>query len=200
MSGPIRLEALTGARLDRHLDDLARLRIEVFHDFPYLYEGTIDYERDYLRSYAQSRGSVIVAAIDGGHLVGAATALPMADEPDYVTAPFRAARYDIARIFYFGESVLQKRYRGTGIGVRFFEYREAHARGFGAFDWMAFCGVDRPADHPARPADYVPLDRFWAKRGFNRHPELVAHFSWRDRGDSSETKKPMVFWMKKLAP
>ncbi|MBM3573233.1 MAG: GNAT family N-acetyltransferase, partial [Alphaproteobacteria bacterium] len=81
MSGPIRLEALTGARLDRHLDDLARLRIEVFHDFPYLYEGTIDYERDYLRSYAQSRGSVIVAAIDGGHLVGAATALPMADEP-----------------------------------------------------------------------------------------------------------------------
>jgi GNAT superfamily N-acetyltransferase len=200
MTAAIRLERLTGPALERHIDDLARLRIAVFRDYPYLYDGSLDYERDYLRSYGRSRGSVIVAAFDGGAVVGAATALPMADEPDYVTKPFLALGYDIARIFYFGESVLLKPYRGAGIGVGFFEHREAHARSLGDFDWLAFCGVDRPADHPKRPADYVPLDRFWQKRGFARHPELVARFSWRDIGDAAQTEKPMVFWLKRPKP
>ena len=35
----------TGADLKRTLDDLARLRIEVFRDWPYLYDGDLDYER-----------------------------------------------------------------------------------------------------------------------------------------------------------
>lgn len=198
MSAAIRLERLTGPALERHIDDLGRLRIAVFRDFPYLYDGSLAYERDYLRSYGRSHGSVIVAAFDGAAVVGAATALPMADEPDYVTKPFLARGYDIARIFYFGESVLLRPYRGRGIGVGFFEQREAHARSFGDFDWLAFCGIDRPADHPMRPADHVPLDRFWQKRGFTRHPELVARFSWRDIGDPAQTEKPMVFWLKRL--
>jgi GNAT superfamily N-acetyltransferase len=200
MTAAIRLESLTGAGLERHIDDLAQLRIEVFRDFPYLYDGSLDYERTYLLSYARSRGSVIVAAFDGARVVGAATALPMADEPDHVTKPFLARGYDIARIFYFGESVLLKPYRGTGIGVEFFTHREAHARSFGAYDWAAFCGVGRPAAHPRRPAGYVPLDRFWQKRGFTRHPELVSYFSWRDLGDTGPTEKPMVYWLKRLAP
>jgi GNAT superfamily N-acetyltransferase len=200
MSAAIRLERLTGLALERHIDDLARLRIAVFRDFPYLYDGSLDYERDYLRSYGCSRGSVIVAAFDGDMVVGAATALPMADEPIYVTKPFLVHGYDIGRIFYFGESVLLKPYRGTGIGVGFFEHREAHARALGGYDRLAFCAVDRPVDHPLRPADYVPLDRFWHKRGFTRHPELVAHFSWRDIGQDAQTEKPMVFWLKQPHP
>lgn len=200
MSATIRLERLTGPALERHIDDLARLRIAVFRDFPYLYDGSLDYERGYLRSYGRSRGSVIVAAFDGDTVVGAATALPMADEPDYVTRPFLARGYDIGRIFYFGESVLLKPYRGTGIGVGFFEHREAHARALGGYDRLAFCAVDRPADHPLRPADYVPLDRFWRKRGFARHPDLVAYFSWRDIGQDAQTEKPMVFWLKQPHP
>ncbi|MBM3600320.1 MAG: GNAT family N-acetyltransferase [Alphaproteobacteria bacterium] len=198
MTSPVRVSSLTGAKAQPHLDDLARLRIEVFRDFPYLYDGSLDYERRYLDNFSRSDGSVIAVAFDGDRVVGAATALPMADEPDYITAPFRARSYDIGTIFYFGESVLLRPYRGTGIGVRFFEHREAHARSFGTYRWAAFCGVDRPPDHPLRPADYVPLDRFWQKRGFVRHPELVSHFSWRDLGDDAETEKPMVYWLKQL--
>ena len=194
----VRVESLTGERVAPHLDDLSRLRIEVFRDFPYLYDGSAEYEKRYLSNFSRSRGSVIVAAFDGDRVVGAATALPMADEPDIITKPFRSAGYDINGIFYFGESVLLRPYRGTGIGVRFFERRESHARSFGTFQWAAFCGVDRPADHRHRPADYVPLDRFWERRGFVRHPELVSRFSWRDLGDSGETEKPMVYWMKRL--
>ena len=32
------------------LKDLARLRMEVFHDFPYLYDGTAEYEEKSLET------------------------------------------------------------------------------------------------------------------------------------------------------
>lgn len=195
----LRLARLTGAAILPHLDSLADLRIRVFHDYPYLYEGSRDYERRYLQTYAQAADSVVVGAFDGLRLVGAATALPLRHEPAEFTAPFRDRGLNVSRVFYFGESVLLPEYRGQGIGVRFFAEREVHARTVGGHDHAAFCAVIRPGDHPRRPADYVALDGFWQKRGFARVPDLVCSLSWRDRDDAQETPKPMTVWMKSLA-
>ncbi len=192
------IERVTGEALRRHIPDLARLRIEIFRAWPYLYEGDEAYERKYLETYLRSSRSVVVLALDGERVVGASTALPLEDEADYVTAPFAARGLDIARFFYFGESVLDPAYRGRGIGVRFFEERESHARGFGTFEAACFCAVQRPDDHPAKPGDYVPLDAFWTRRGFAKDPSLVTHFAWRDLGETAETEKPMAFWFKRL--
>lgn len=195
--GAIRVVRFTGEQMRARLDDLARLRIDVFRAWPYLYEGSLDYERRYIARYAQARTGTIVVALDRDSVVGASTALALDEEADYVRAPFVQAGMDTARIFYFGESVLLSQYRGHGIGVKFFEEREAAARGFG-YPLCCFCGVLRPDDHPMKPADYVPLDAFWGKRGYVRRPDLVASFSWRDIGDAAETAKPMVYWMKDL--
>jgi len=44
---------------------LAELRIKVFHDFPYLYEGSLDYEKNYLKIYTESsRSGVLVDCHD----------------------------------------------------------------------------------------------------------------------------------------
>jgi len=58
--------------------------------------------------------------------------------------------------------------------------------------------VQRPDDHPAKPKDYMPHDAFWIKRGYQRRSDIVTDFAWRDVGDTSETKKPMVFWVREL--
>ncbi len=193
-----RVESLTGADALQHAPELARLRIAVFRDFPYLYDGSLGYEERYLRTYLESPDAVIVVARDGDRIVGAATALPLADETEEVIRPFLAEGYDIGSIFYFGESVLLRPYRGQGIGVAFFSHREAHARALGRFDRTCFCAVDRPADHPRRPPDYVPLDAFWARRGYRRVPGLETTFSWKDLDEPHETPKRMLFWMKEL--
>ena len=57
----IQTRILTGDAVAGVLDDLARLRIAVFRDWPYLYDGDVDYERDYLTAY-QSPGAVVDAA------------------------------------------------------------------------------------------------------------------------------------------
>jgi len=194
------IKRLRGTSIQLYIPELARLRIRVFREFPYLYAGDADYEARYLRTYTDSPDSVVVLVFDDERIVGASTGLPLADETDNVIAPFRQAGMDVAHIFYFGESVLLPEYRGHGLGVRFFEEREAHARELGRFDLACFCAVDRPADHPRRPADYVPLDRFWEKRGYTRHPELTAEFSWQDLDERGESTKPMTFWLKSLRP
>jgi len=197
-AGDVRLRRLTGAALERAVPDLARLRIQVFRAFPYLYDGDPDYEARYLQTYVEAADSVLIAALDGGRIVGASTGLPLEAETPEVTAPFRHQGHELGSIFYFGESVLEPGYRGQGVGVAFFEEREAFARSLGRFTHAAFCAVERPADHPRRPADYVPLDAFWRRRGYAPVTGLRTEFSWKDLDDEAETLKPMQFWMKPL--
>lgn len=191
--------SLTGSAVVDVLADLARLRIEVFRDWPYLYQGTDEYERAYLANFAASEGAVVVVARDGRTVVGAATAAPMrAGHAEELVAPLAEAGHDISRTFYLGESVLLKTYRGRGIGHAFFEQREAHARAIGGFTHAVFCGVIRPDTDPRKPASYTPLDAFWRKRGYSPLAGLTGSLSWLDIGDAAETAKPMRYWMKAL--
>lgn len=194
----ISLMTLDGEQLKDHLPELARLRIRVFREFPYLYDGDLGYEQRYLQTYSESAGSVIILVRDDDRIVGASTALPLAHETDEVKAPFTKAGIDIDEIFYFGESVLLPEYRKRGLGSEFLDRREAHARQAGSFRRCCFCAVQRPADHPARPAGYQPLDAFWQKRGFRMCTDLTTWFSWKDLGEQQESPKTMMFWMKEL--
>lgn len=196
MSKEIRIERKSGNDLIEHISDLARLRIEVFRDFPYLYDGDFEYEKKYLQTYIDCPESVIVLAFDGDVVVGASTAMPMKNETTEIQKPFIENGYKLEDVFYCSESVLNKNYRGLGIGVRFFEEREAHAESLGGFKYITFCCVQRPENHPRRPADYVPLDAFWNKRGYVKHPELHTKYVWKDLDDTEETAKPMTFWLK----
>ena len=193
----IETRALTGAALDAALDDVAGLRIAVFRDWPYLYDGALEYERAYLQAYRDSPGAILVGAFDGARLVGAATGTPMEDHAGEFTAAFAGVDLPLDRIFYCAESVLLPAYRGQGIGHRFFDAREAHARNLGR-SHSAFCSVMRPVTHPMHPAEYRSNEAFWAKRGYSQLPGVIAEFSWRDLGEAEESRKPLQFWMRAL--
>lgn len=194
----LELKRLSGDALKQYIPELASLRIEVFRDFPYLYDGDTEYEARYLQTYIQCPESVIVLAFDGDKVVGASTGIPLKFETEEVKTPFIKAGLNIDEIFYCGESVLISKYRGQGAGVAFFDHREDHARELGGYQYSCFCGVQRPDDHPRRPAGYRPLDNFWRKRGYEKHPELHTTFSWKEIGEDDESPKPMTFWMKVL--
>jgi GNAT superfamily N-acetyltransferase len=193
----VRVQPVSGAQIERYLDELAALRIEVFREYPYLYDGTLDYERRYLRGYAASARSVVVLALDGERAVGAATALPLRDHSEDMTPVLGAAGFDLDRVYYFGESVLRASYRGRGIGHAFFDQRELAARRHG-FSIATFCAVQRADDHPRKPANYVPHDAFWRKRGYEPRPDITATFDWRDLDETEESPKSMMFWVREL--
>jgi GNAT superfamily N-acetyltransferase len=197
MINSIDVRALRGAELEAALDDVAQLRISVFRDWPYLYDGTLEYERQYLATYRDNPGALLVGAFDDGRLIGASTSTPMEDHAPEFAAPFKALGIPPENILYGAESVLLRPYRGIGLGHRFIDLREAHARSLGRTH-VAFCSVIRPEGHPARPAIYRKNDAFWMGRGYDPLPGVVAHFSWKDLGEVAETEKALQFWMRAL--
>ena len=193
------LQTVTGAALMPLLPALARLRIAVFREFPYLYDGSQTEEETHLRAFANSPSAGLVVAWDGGTAVGCATAMKLTDASGAVAAPFRTRGLDPADFFYFGESVLLPAYRGQGIGVGFFAAREAHARAASTCDYATFCAVIRSHDHPHRPPGTVGLDAFWCKRGYTPYPDLVCTMHWTQIDGRIEVGNRLSFWMKSLS-
>lgn len=187
-----------GAEIASVVEELGKLRMAVFRDYPYLYQGTLDYEKDYLQTYVKAPRSFLFAVYDGDEMVGATTCIPLSDETADVQLPFEEAGFDLGTIFYFGESILLPAYRGLGLGHRFFDEREAHARHFGTYTITCFCAVEREENHPAKPQDYRPNDAFWTKRGYRKEPSLQTHFEWPDIGQIHSTAKKMVYWRRPL--
>lgn len=196
---PLNVRSLTPENgLHEHIGDLADLRVRVFRDWPYLYDGDAEQEREYLTHFTQAEGAVCIAVFDGERMVGASTGMPLGLEHEPIKAPFIAASIPLHDIFYCAESVLLPAYRGRGIYRQFFDGREAHARSLGGFTTIAFCGVIRPDDHPLKPEGAEPLDAVWRHFGYQPDPALVSTFSWKDVGHTKRTPKPLMFWLKAL--
>jgi GNAT superfamily N-acetyltransferase len=192
----LRFETLRGDALQPWLPALAKLRIGVFRDWPYLYKGDRRAEASYLRGFARDPDAAIILALEGDRAVGAATCEPLATAHGWAREPFTAAGRNPAEYCYFGESVLLPAWRGQGAGVRFFELREAHARSLG-LPRATFCAVRRSQDDPRRPAGYVPLDGFWQRRGY-APAGLSCELPWREVRSRGEAPHVLDFWERAL--
>ncbi|MHA6325738.1 GNAT family N-acetyltransferase [Roseivivax sp. CAU 1753] len=193
----MRVRTVQGDARAAALDGVAALRIALFREFPYLYDGDAAYERAYLQPYIDSRDAVVIGAYDGDRLVGAATGTPMEDHAEAFAAAFANTGHDLSTMFYCAESLLLPEYRGQRIGHLFFDMREEHARALGRTQ-SCFCSVLRPETHPLRPADYRSHTAFWRQRGYVPLPGVVASFRWKDVDQDTETQHDMQFWAREL--
>ncbi len=193
----IQISTHSGEAARPFLNEIARLRIAVFREFPYLYEGSLEYEMDYLEEYVSSERSLIVLAKCGADIIGVSTGIPLVEADEDFRKPVESAGIDARDVFYFGESVLIPDFRGQGIGHRFFDGREKHARDLG-FRIAGFFSVIRAGDHPLKPSDYRSHDTFWKKRGYVRQDAMISLFPWKQLGDSQETAHKLVFWLREL--
>ncbi len=192
------IRTFTGPSVTAYLPAVAALRIAVFRDYPYLYDGDPAYEASYLATYAKSAGSVFVLAFDGERVVGASTGIPLEDETDAIRAPFVARGIVPREVFYFGESVLLAEYRRRGIGHRFFDEREAWAVRLGGFSMTAFCAVVRDDDDPRRPPQYRSNEMFWIARGYTKQAGMHCRIDWKEIGAEVATGQQLAFWLRPL--
>ena len=195
----LRVESFKGKEVEKYIPEIAKLRIEVFAEWPYLYEGDVTYEEQYLKKFSNCSESVMVVAFDGDKVIGVSSGLPLKDEDAAVIKPFKENGEKIDDYFYFSESVLKKEYRGRGLGHQFFDKREEHVKKHGGFKKICFCAVVRDQSDPRKPGGYSQLDSFWKKRGYEKNRGLIAYFSWKEHGDEKETEKPLCCWVRELS-
>jgi hypothetical protein len=189
---------LRGSQALPLLEELAHLRISIFQDFPYLYDGDLDYERRYLKTYIECPDSLVTICREGSAIVGASTAIPLRFEEPAFQAAFTQEGIDPRSVMYFGESLLLPAFRGQGAGKEFFHRRLEYARSYPGIAWASFCAVVRPENHPRRPLLYRPLDGLWKSFGFSPREGMLGFYTWKDTDAPEAAAKPMQYWLKSM--
>ena len=195
----MRIKILKSTEARDYLQAIAWLRITVFQEWPYLYQGSLEYERTYLEHYFQSQNGVVILAFDGDALAGVSTAVPLVDAAQEIRTPIAAAGQSASSFFYFGESLLLPKYRGQGLGKIFFDIREEWALRTPGISRTCFCSVVRKPES-SNPDSYIDPQQLWKSRGYAKASDIIGQFSWPDLGSEIETTKPMQFWIKDWTP
>lgn len=190
-------QLLTGAAIADALDDLATLRLHIFPEYPYLYQGRREDELAYLATYAEAPDACVVLARDGLTVIGAATGMPLIHEDARMIDALRGTALPLNEVYYVGELLFYPAYRNGGLGQKLLDRLESHIRSLGRYRTLTCATVERPDEHPLRPLDYIPITRFLARTGFVRLPGVTTSFMWRETG-GVKRDHPMQFWSKEL--
>ena len=188
---------LTGTAVEDFLNDIASLRIEIFREFPYLYDGRREDELHYLKLYSVTPESFVIIINDGEKVAGAATGMPLCHETTELVEPFSGTSYPVDEIFYVGELLFYPEHRNRGMGMQLVRMVEEQIRSYSTYRYLTCATVVRPDDHPMRPTDYIPIDRFLAHTGFSLLPGITTSFTWLET-DGVRRCHPMNFWIKEM--
>ncbi len=190
-------QLLTGAAIADALDDLATLRLDIFPEYPYLYQGKREDELTYLATYAAAPDACVILAGDRLTVIGAATGMPLIHEDAQMLDAFAGTPFPLDEVYYVGELLFRPAYRNCGLGQKLLDRLESHILSLGRYRTLTCATVERPDDHPLRPRNYIPITRFLARTGFVRLSGATTSFMWREI-DGVKRDHPMQFWIKDL--
>lgn len=191
------IKAFSGEDARLYWQQIAKLRIEMFKEFPYLYEGTYEYEKEYLETYFKSKNSVILLVFDADDLVGFSNAIPLVEEMKEIQEPFLRMGIDIGAHLYVGEVMIQPPYRGRGLLRKFFEYHDASAVKQNCSK-IVLMTVNRSDDHPCRPKNYNSPDPIWEHFGYHRLPEMDISMVWKQVDTHKDEVNRLALWQKHI--
>ncbi len=193
-----RVWTYSGQEARDYFEDIARMRITMFREFPYLYNGSFEYEKEYLEAYFKSLNAKILLVFDtNNEIVGFSNSIPLAEELDEIKAPFKEHGLDLNHYLYIGEVMLKEEYRGKGFARQFFTYHENNARTNG-YDYTVFMTVDRTEDDLDKPKDYVSPDAIWNHFGYTKDKNLSITMDWPSVDQSRDSKNTLSIWWKRV--
>lgn len=187
------LNLLTGEEASEYFNEIAGLRIGLFKEFPYLYEGSLEYEAGYLQTYFKAKSVQVLLLFDGDKVVGFSNSISLAEESDEFKKPFLDQGLKLEDYLYIGEVMFNADYRQKGIARQIMDHHATRAKELGTK--QCFITVDRPDDHPARPTDYQPTDPLWIHFGFNK-ADFTMKMKWQQVDTHKEEENTLNIWVK----
>jgi len=181
---------------------VAGLRIRVFRDYPYLYDGNRAYEEHYLQGLARNERSLVAVARVDGAVVAAATALPLGNDAEILAGidrQFAKLGLDARDYYYYSEIVVDAAHRGRGIAREFYRRRRDRAIALG-YRKVCFAAIVREPGVLPAPADYFDPAPMWTALGFVQHPDISVTFRWPTLtpAGTQEIDHRLVFWLSDL--
>ena len=185
-------KSYTGPEAREFFEDIARLRISEFKPYPYLYDGNISCERQYLESYFVCPDTLIILVFDQGQVVGFSSSIPLVADMGEIKNTFVNANYNLEQWLYIGEVIIQDPYQRQGALNKFLEEHGKHAQNLGLTKLTAMF-VDRPANHTLKPKDYFPTELLFEKKGW-RDLQIDIKLKWKQVDTGQEENNTLSFW------
>ena len=175
----IDIQTYQGQNMATEIGVLADFRLRYFREFPYLYVGTKENEREHTGEYLANPTARLIVARDADETVGVAIGTLLSTETGIIEQTGEQLHHcGIApeRFFYFGEMIFEPEYRNRGIGHRMLETlkntgREQRAERF------CFLAVAREMNDPRRPVGHVDSAMIFKKFGFEK-TSISMTFEW----------------------
>lgn len=199
----ITIETMIGSEGQKYIELLSTLRINTFREYPYLYEGNLDYEKKYVAGYLTSKQSLIAVAKVDEKIAGISTGIPLISESDIVADAkllFEQNNINPEHYYYYGEIIVLPEYRQQGLTKKLYAAKEKLVKQWG-YQSVCFLTVTRPDNHTLQPLDYEPLDPMWKHLQFHKN-NLKINYKWptlQSDGSVIECDNEMEFWCKALA-
>ena len=173
---------------------LAELRISIFREYPYLYDGDMEYEKHYLQKFSTGKDACIILAFFKQKVVGALSGLALSAEDESVYKVWLTFP-EFNHVYYLSEILIEKSFRKLGLGNQMFDLmHEWVSSHFYTFSVLAT--VIRPDNHSLRPTDYRTLDHFWQNKGYRQIPDKKCFLSLKEIDQEVDTQNELSFWMK----
>lgn len=189
---------LKGTEIKNYSDELAKMRLEYFKGFPYLYEGNLENERRNFRKLTDNWRSILLIALEGQEIAAVSTATPL--DSGYVDVPqdiFRNMGFINQDLYYFGEIIVHQKFQGKGLASQIFKEQEDYA-GILGYQGVCFLAVERDHNHPLKPVGYQENDSIWEHLGYQKTNKVV-FLEWPtalSNGKVENIKNKLVFWIK----
>lgn len=187
--------------MSERFQDIAHMRLTLFKEFPYLYEGDEEGEREYLESYFNADTACLILLYDQGEIVGFSSGVGLHEEMPDIQKPFARHGLNTQDYYYVGEVMLKAPYQKKGLTKIFQEHHNWHiqnlkARGEGNFSKLTLMTVVRPDDHPLYPEGYEPIDGILNHFGFQKSDTLFVHLPWSQVDQEEVVDHTLNIWIK----
>lgn len=192
------LETLQGQQIKPFVEQITNLSLEVYREAPYLYEGSLEEYGPFIGYYSESAQGIASLVFVHDTLVGVAIGMPMVEMREKYLQPYAMKRpgENLSEVFYLGEFLLLKEYRGKGWGKEMFSSFEAKAQEQN-FKKICLCSITEShlnCDYQ----DNSSTDRFWEKLGFTKCEDITFSVAWKNVGTEENHPHQMVYWFKAL--
>jgi hypothetical protein len=193
----LEIKSLDGESAREFFNEIAQIRIDLFREFPYLYDGSIEYEREYLETYFKSKNSKIILGLDKGKIVAFSSSISLNEEIEEIKAPFLNRNLDISQYHYIGEVMIKNEYRNLSLPLEFerihkeFATQKGHSK-------LVFMTVRRELNDISRPYKYKDPEKLWRYIGYKILDNMNIEMSWKRIDTGKDENNVLDIWQKNL--
>lgn len=194
-------ERYSGYTISNYVFEVAKFRIKYFRDFPYFYDGNLEYELNYLKGYSEDEKSILIIIRNSQkEIVAVSTGIPLITKSDILSDAeiiFSKNGFNPRLYYYYGEVILDYSVRSQGLTRLIYDDQDKYAQKHG-FESIAVATVVREAKD-SRNVNLAPnSDYVWRKLGFIV-TTMTFNCIWPTiqlDGTTIDCENEMVFWIK----